>query len=494
MKNFIRILSLMFVCVMVFSCFVACKKDEEQPSGDSVSTSVETENPYDENGYLKDSLPATYDWGGKDFVIFSWDNQKSWEWCESLSTESTSVDKLMFERQKRVEERFNVKLKFEFRAGEWDNRDSFITELMNSILPGDKAYDMVGQYTPCAGMGTAYGLYQDLNKVPYLDFSKPWWPTKLVDTATVGTKLYFATGDITVTLMRNVHCMFVNLDLYESYNLASAVGGKSIFQLVDDHEWTMENMLKLAVDKVSVEEGYYGLTLSSDVTADSYFYGGGFISLENVNGKLSLASCLTDQSLSDYFDIVQDMFTGHYDDIALCSKDKNAKKAFEQNKALFDTSSISGSSTYTKKGVKFSILPMPLLNADRESYSTSYSMWVTKYSIPIDVKDNSMSGMIMEGLASDSYRNISDEIYYDHFQIRYNSAADVDSARMFDIVSDSVVFDTARMFMTEIKIFSKFRSGVNSIDQNWTSIYEGNKEGWETSLTTLTNKINDFTK
>ena len=285
--------------------------------------------------------------------------------------------------------------------------------------------------------------------------------------------------------------------MYESYRLADSVGGKTIFQLVDEHEWTIENMKKLCIDKVDVAQGYFGLTLASDVSADSYFYGGGFISLENVDGQLSLAKCLTDQSLYNYFDVIQDMFTGTYDDIVVCGSaldtNKTASKAFSQGMALFSTESISDSSTYTKAGVKFSVLPMPLLNSDKEQYTTSYSMWVSMFSIPVDAKTPEMSGMIMEGLASDAYRHITDEIYYDHFQMRYNAASE-DTARMFDIVSDSVVFDPARALMTEIKIFTKFRNGVNSVEGSWGSIYTGNVETWESSLNTLVTKIKDFTE
>ena len=487
MKNTTKLLLLLLSLLLCFGMLTACNNngDEKEtlPNGEETTQADDTDGKYDENGYLKDSLPETYDFKSE-YTVFSWDGQDEWEWCEELSGESTSLENVLYERIANVEERFGVTFSFVWETGIWESRNSFIATLSNSVLGGDGEFDLVSQYTPCSGIGAVNGLYKDLNTVNYLDLEKPWWPTSITETATVGEKLYFVTGDITPTLIRNVNCAVVNLDLFESYNLSSAIGGRSIYQLVDDYEWTLENMLKLALDKVSVETGDYGITLRNTDCGDGFFYGGGFITVKNVNGSMTLSDDLSSQLLIDYFDKVKDIMTGRYADVAI-----TGIEPFYQQKSIFYIGGVSDSTQFAQQGINFTLLPMPLLNSeDRQEYSVISSFYVSMFSIPVDVKNTDMSSLILEALGSEAYRTVSDEVYYNLFQKRYNGASE-DSARMFDLVSESVVFDTSRFFCDELGLFQQFRNGVSNTEGNWSTIYASNKDTWIQRLNNLAGKV-----
>ena len=63
---------------------------------------------------------------------------------------------------------------------------------------------------------------------------------------------------------------------------------------------------------------------------------------------------------------------------------------------------------------------------------------------------------------------------------------------MFDIVSDSVVFDTARFFADELHMFGVFRQGVNDTSDpngSWASIYGGLHTSWEQKIADIYGKI-----
>lgn len=478
-KTAIKALSLLLALVFLLSMAVSCSKtDEEETDTESVTTVTGEDAPrYDENGYLMDDLPETWAWN-ETFTVYSWSNMKQWEWVEEVATDSSNVDRVLWKRMINVETRFGVDMQFVYEVGDWDNRKTFISKLMNSVLAGAQEYDLVDQYTPCAATGALNGVYLDLGDVSYIDLEKPWWPATIVDTATVGDSLYFVTGDITATLIRNIHCTFLNLDLYESYKLSDAVGGKNIYDLVYDYEWTYENMKKMALGKVDTEQGYYGLTVQSNTNADSFFYGGGFMTAENVNGKFTLSQTLTDQSLYNYFEEIRALFSGQHADFAV-----DGLKAFKNGKSLFCVGSTASAGTFLQGGVRFTILPMPLRDSSQETYNSCASYWVSMFSVPIDAKNVEMSGMILEGLGSESYRTCTDEIYYDLFQMRYNADSE-DSSKMFDIVSDGVLFDSGRIFADDIKVYSAFRNGVTSTDKTvgWSSIYNTNIAAWESSI------------
>ena len=217
MKAIARTLSALLCAVLLLSCLVACTgnktgNDDTTPSdtpddtnNEVVDTTPEDTARYDANGYLMDDLPETYDWQKKDFTVFTWDEMDHWEWCEEMTDKSGTVDLALYKRMMAIEERFNMNFVIVRELGNWDNRTAFVSKLYSNVSTSQGTYDLVGQYTQAAGGAATQELYLDLNEINYLDLSKPWWPDAISDTATIGDKLYFTTGDITPTLIRNIH-------------------------------------------------------------------------------------------------------------------------------------------------------------------------------------------------------------------------------------------------------------------------------------------------
>ena len=57
---------------------------------------------------------------------------------------------------------------------------------------------------------------------------------------------------------------------------------------------------------------------------------------------------------------------------------------------------------------------------------------------------------------------------------------------MFDIVSDSIVFDTARSFPDYLQsMFAAFRSGVSDKTSSWGAVYGSDHRAWEANATSL---------
>ena len=491
MKNHLaRGCMLLLSCVLLLGAFASC--NNKQKSSESTAATTEKEvtpgtpddDLYDANGYLKDSLPESYDFDS-DFVIFTWEEQKGVEWVDELPENPTELEEALYKRENNVESRFGVDISRIYAAGNWDYRSAFIATLSQNVLAGDRKYDLVGAYTATAGLGAVNGLYMNLNTNNYIDFSKPWWPSSIVETASVGDNLYFITGDISPTLIKNLQCMYVNLSMYNSYNCSDVVDGQSIYDVVSDYDWTYETMLMMARERVSVDAGNYGLVLQNAPMADSFFYGAGFMFLKNTDGILTISEDLTDNRLINLFDDLKELFTGRYEDVIMA--ENSDKSLFTTGHAIFYAGGLSDSSVFAEEGLSFSVLPMPLYNETQQEYATCANLWVTMYSIPIDAKDFNMSGVILEALGSAAYRTVSDEFYYDLFQMRYNGH-DEGSSRMFDILSDSVVFDTARFFADEIGIFGQMREVIDPT-ANWSTIYSGGSASWQEKVTNLYAKL-----
>lgn len=496
-SSMIRLISLLLVAVMCLGALIACNNKEEETVATDTNVSTEqTEDIYDANGYLKDDLPVKEDYNGKEMNIYLWADQKNWEFVDTSKYPTALLDQALYKRQVNVESRFNIKINLITEKGSWNDRNTFVQKLANNVQVGDGAYDAVGQYTPSVGIAASQGLYKDLQAVENINTEKPWWPKHALSTSMVSGKVYSLTGDISTTLIRNVECMFVNTTLYESYNIAQFADGRSIYDVVRDYDWTLETMNKLALGHVGSNEGLeddqkmYGLSITNHVSADGFFYSGGFKMVEDKDGKITLSDDLSKLYFVDWFDAVRKIYDGRtYQDVY--SKDSGGYKLFETDRSIFHVGNVSESQTLAQKGVSFTILPMPMRNKDQGAYYTCAGMWVTMYSVPVDVKDSAMSGLLIEALASEAYRTVTETVYYDLFQNRYNSGGNEDSAEMFDIVSDSVVFDTSRIFADSLKCFSQFRDTVVATDDkaSWTGNYAANSGTWKKNITSLISQI-----
>lgn len=484
MNRLSKILAMFLCLVMLCSAFASCNKKKGNEQNTAANTGTEAESATestvltDENGYVLDDLPDSFDWEEVDFNIYAWSEMKGWEWCQELTENSTSVDRALFNRMRTVEDRFKVNFQMTYELGNWANRVAFVQKLEETKNSGEP-FDLVSQYSHAAGEAAVKQLYVDLNTTNYVDLDKPWWPEKINETATIGDKLYFATGDITPTLVRNIHCMYVNLEIYDAYGTADLFDGRSIYQIVKDGDWTIATMEEMALDIVDPVNGMYGISFTNAVTLDAFYFGAGFRMVDNDNGVLELSDDLVNVTMVDYYDKLTELY--HH----INTKDEETDKIglFHNNKSFVHAASIADAQRYTEKGIEFALVPMPKLNSDQTEYYTVGSYWVSMFGIPVNATNLEMSGMILEGLASEGHRAVRDKVYFDLFQARF--MGDADKAEMLDIVTASVIFDAGRTFSTTIgSVWADIRNGIVG-GEAWTTIYASNSESWETNIMEL---------
>ena len=501
MKKTFKLLSLLLCLLMILSVFSAClgsdkdvqnTENEDLGAASTDNEGVDGADLYDANGYLKDDLPETYNFDS-DFVIYSWDGQKHWEWEEDdTKAVGDTVEEALWFREKNVETRFGITMTRAYQKGEWSDMGTFINSLAVSVLANDRLYDMVSQYTAAAGLGTAAGLYSDLVGNQYINLEKPWWPEAMIESASIGDELYFATGDITPTLFRHSHCMFVNLDMWNQYELSNLVDGKTIFQVVEDYEWTLETMITLSTGKVAMDDSVsdsfrkYGISFYNSAIIDAFLYGGGFTCIENVDGIMRLSESLGGSDLVDWTEEVSLLFNNGYPDIICGGENTTTTDWFASSRAIFYGGQATHSVDFSAANVNFTMLPMPMASSAQKQYRTCATMYVSMFSIPVDA-DPTMSGVIFEALGSEAYRTVSDVVYENFFKYRHNAHSE-DTAKMFDLVFDTVVFDPARSFSQEFGLFGAFRNTILE-KGSWTDTYASYKEAWSDRIEDLYLKL-----
>ncbi len=494
----IRIASLLLAVLMLALCFVSCANTQDPENSGNGTTgdastqapgpgsqdpnatteTPETTYPVDENGYELDRLPEL-NYNNQEVVVFTWSNQAQWEWSDV--EDGDKIKTALYNRQVRTEERLGVKFFISKQAGDWSNRNSFITTVEANVEAGSTdAFDIIGQYTPAAPIGATKNLYVNLTDVEYLDFERPWWPKDIQESCHINNNVYFTTGDITGTLVRNVQAILCNLDVAENYKLPN------VYEIVNNKEWTMDKFCELSLGTIQGinPDGSpaFGVTIANNVTYDNLFYGAGFRFVEHdSNNQLIMSEELKGDRLESWYQTCKNLLTENADVSILAV---NGENGFTSGNVLFHMGQIADvQNSLQDVGFDFAILPYPMYDNDQQDYYSITSYWVTMYSIPTNAPDPAMSGAVLECLGSYGYRGITPVIYQESFQYRFLNT--LENAQMFDLLHDTLVFDPGHIFADQIDCFAAFRQAAGTQFDSWSTYYAANGKLWERALTKM---------
>lgn len=453
-----RILILLLAIAMFIPCFAACRKKPHSDPGTTTAywNGEDETSPYDSNGYLNDSLPNNLNYNEEDIRILYWNNGELGDGEFDPEEEDTgSVQNSVYRRNLMTEERLHVTLKWKGIAGKWEDTNNFLTTVVNAYQGGDsERFDMIAGYSQTMATLATRGLTLDLMTASkYLDFGKPWWPDSLVNDFTVSNKLYFASGDISISFIGTMLSVFVNKSYYPNENL---------YDLVYNDEWTLETMLKMVknqrfdsgeLDKKDLDD-WFGLVVGWTGYLDSFFYGSNLITVEhNEEGDLHVNGSYVGEKADTLCEKLKTLFGS--DDAWMPSP--NDPESL--HKGVIDLFARGGAAMMVGTGttilvynsmleteVDYAVLPMPKYDENQENYKSVnlniYTLW--SIGAGLDAAQAERAGAVMECLGSIGYRTVSPVLFDRCLKLRY--AKDGDTGKMYDIIRAGIVFDVGRAF------------------------------------------------
>ena len=192
MKKTHPLLPLIALLMALICLLCSCRNgtDAKDPPVSSVgaeSTVAQTEDLYDENGLLKDSLPATMNFDS-DVHVLGWETTRNEFFVEEHTDDR--VNDSIYNRNLKVSQRLGVKLIYTLIKGDNSNKDAFVTQAEASMSSGTSEYDIIGCYSMCSGILAQRGMLTDLYELEYPDTLKPWWPESLIRSSEINHKLY----------------------------------------------------------------------------------------------------------------------------------------------------------------------------------------------------------------------------------------------------------------------------------------------------------------
>ncbi|MCL2815522.1 MAG: hypothetical protein FWD23_13050 [Oscillospiraceae bacterium] len=433
MKNkktmiFAALLIFLFSTLVLWSC--GDGKANTKETGGPLENTAETEPEKAEE--ISDGLPET-DLGGYNFRIISY--EKIYDRVFAEDDIGEVINDAQYRARLSVEDRFNVKISLNVAGGSGDGSD--LSAVKKSILTGDDAFDLIHAHDITSCTNSLENIFLNLYNVPYLDFSKPWWPQNSVDSLTVLGQMYVFSNAMTTDSIGNIRVLFINKDIAQNYGLTMPY--KEVFS----GNWTLDGLINMTKEVYSDLNGN-GETDEDDLFGfeyrDQYF----ICTLEplgiapykrdaeeiiklNLNDERTLLAI--DKMYSLLFGLKSTFF-----------KTDNEGELFMDGRALA-TCRVLGLAVDELRftDVNYAILPMPKLEASQKNYTSGYTSYL--FSVPNTTQNPERTGIIIEALSAEGHKRVLPAYYEIALKNKY--LQDEESIQMLDLINESKMLDFA---------------------------------------------------
>lgn len=476
----------LFLALLMLLSFAACA-GPTNPEDTSTSAVADSSNPagddtaslYDDEGYLLDDLGDNLKFNDETVKILYWSDAERNEFeMNEEDLNGNIVDEAIYSRNVRTQERLKVTFEWDSTKGNNSNRTAFAQYVTNQQSAGN-FYDIIGTYTRSMGILCTKGFLKDLETIDgsYIDWNKPWWPDKLVDTCKIGNSLYFCSGDISTNVLHFMYVIWYNIGLAEDLNLDDPI------KLVDDHQWTIDKLIDMTKDLYSdldsdgklTEDDRYGFT--SIYYGLDAFYTGSELRLVDPDADklLKISDDYTSAKCIDLMDklgtwcVSPDCYIngGPLGSVSNIQPFVKGNAVFCQNRVYIADNQHS--CHLNEVEWTYGVLPTPLYNTEQEKYITVLGNPVSLWGIQSDVKDKEAlrDTAVIECMASYGYRLTTPALFETNMKYKYTKGAENDGVRMFDIVHNGIDFDLGRIFSDPLDYMSEKPSKAAAMNANW---------------------------
>ncbi len=485
-----RILSMLLCLLMLATSafLVACGGGEDESSATSVGE-IKGDNIED---YV--TMPE-FKWEGDDYKEFSVliysDEVQTTYYCEDVepdlySTTDASLNEAVIRRNDEILAKYGVTVKGVPVA-------DVQADLKEDITSDLRMYDAALPFMPAAATLAQEGYLWDLNEFSnYLHFDQPWWDKSASESLSIGNKLYFATGDISIMPKIVSTAITFNKEI-----LKSRFPDTDLYQMVKDKTWTFDKMIEMSREVTADTDGTTGMTYTDtwgmssswgDVSAFYIASGHNYISKDSndlpiITFNDTASTTLIQKILQDLQ--LKDEWCFHCNtvndgsNIWVVSLD-----VFGQNRALFRTSAFSAIKKLRAydDAQEFGILPFPLMTEEQDTYYTYCSArYAYAAVIPTSLtkEEAEFSAFMLEVMSFGGMKHITPAYY--ETTLKFRDLRDDESGEMLDLVFENVVYDLGIIYD-----FGGIGSMINDLmatnSTNIVSSFESKKEVIQTDI------------
>jgi hypothetical protein len=449
-----RILSVFLVVVMLAAVLIAglasCDKEpEKEPGGPSCPPITDRRIPLD---YLPED-----GFGGATFHILAWtangltDVGGKWiPWEEGYVAEKDGdmLGSAVFNRNAWVEENYEVTITQEYVSVDPVGGPDYATVVRGDAGSGNSNYQLFTLRSLNIVGLIEEELFADMNDYSqYIKTDQPWWVEDSVASYTLGSHLYVASSEMLLRDKGATAAMYFNQNIAADYDLPD------FFTLVEDYEWTFEQMIDACEVIFTSLDGDDEMNSDLDmwgcVGGDSPVYylfnafGHKFAHIDD-DGYVSYDYGYDDDTIITMKSIFDDFMYGDFylntavNGKAFLEKDQDL---FADGQVLFKSGMVKDSTTVLKHMQDtYGILPHPMYSLDQESYSSLvWSHYDSVLGIPAHAGDKDMCAVILEALSWESFYSVY-PVFYDTILLN-RACKDYESKMMLQIIFETRSYD-----------------------------------------------------
>ncbi len=284
----------------------------------------------------------------------------------------------------------------------------------NIILAEEDKYDAMyiplNQLTPMV----KENLFYDLNGVEGLDITGKGWHRNIIEAASVGDEVYFATNDINLMSYESAWCLYINEAMAKELELDMP------YELVKQGAWTADRLYMYSASAANLNgddsftlnvdgNATYGLAHMGTPSYMSYAMGAEYVS-KGTDGKYAFTAARNNQ-LNSIWEMLARMYNGR-NGVAVqgTSYDMNPDGyygLFAANRALFLQAELKGAALLREcDGLTFGILPQPKYSTSQADYLTNIISACPAFCIPTTNKELKRTGDIVTYLVEKSNETV----------------------------------------------------------------------------------------
>ncbi len=483
--KFKHIIALALMITMVLSTAVACSQNTDDPVADTTTATAAGENTPPTDG---DTTPApaettvpteeqlarpeaTDAYRGYEFSMLVTTNALGSTDLYFSSTDGytgAAVSDALYARKAYLNEAFGIDLKVNLST-------TAKNDLNVALQAGEYLCDASFLSARDSFSIALNGYYRDLNDLDSLNLENSYWDQRIQNEYLIGDKLFFLEGDHTIVDELRTYVCIYNDNLYRDYGYYDKYG--TPYEMVSSGTWTYDRLMTMTADMYRDlndngkrdDQDFYGMV--GELTCGYYFFlGSGLKLIDNENGSPRL--CISDDSMYErIYNALADTMEMTIDPDILMPQLLEvsdvwgaASAIFEQDHAIFRSTSLSAVTRLVDMSGSYGILPIPKYTEAQDGYYC----WVSGNNhfplcIPNTVPDAEKSAAIAEILCYCS-RYGSNTLYDAFFEVMKISkiCRQSEDVAMLDLVFGSKTFDldySAQITGIESSMYSLAKSG-----------------------------------
>ena len=464
---------------LLLSSFAACGEKEpgETDAPDTVANTdtaaADTETETEETGRtLQDEVPEL----NFDGTVFRTIVQDSTLY-DIYAAEETGdmLNDAIYYRTRDIEERFNIVIA---PAEELAFRE-LSTKILKSIRAQADEYDMILGQMEETGKDALGGFFRNWYDIPYVDFTKPWWPKSVArDAATVNGKMFVTVSDLCVSYAEQTWGIVFDKDRAVDY------GVDGVYDLVREGKWTIDKLMELADsvytdvngDGAKDENDYYGyVTADNGCLILSYFYGFDQRLAVVEDGKVNMV--LNTEKSAEICDKIYRLTNAQGTYKPTDSSNAGIYNVFVNENALFCPMELQ----YVYRQLRdyensYGVVPLPKWDEAQSEYYSVCDAGANVMVIPVTAQNIEMIGAVVEALSAYSWRSVMPT--YCDIVLNRKSARDPESSEMMELILDSRVIDFAYLYDGWTGWVFKL-AGMTAQEGSFASVYEKNEKAMQ---------------